>query len=313
MTGAEITLTFLGTGSAVPGNDRQQSSFVLRHQNGLVMFDCGEGTQYALRKYGISTRKEMVIWISHLHSDHFLGLPGLLSSFELLGRQEPITIVGPQGLAQTVQNLVIANYVRCTFELKVVELEPKQIFEGNGYTLHTIKARHQANALSVEWRENSFPGKVDIKKLESLDLEPGPYIGKLQDGETVEIEGQTVTPDMIIGPIRRGRSVVYSGDTAFNEDLAKSFQHIDVLVHEGTYPSDREELAAERQHTTIRQAARIAELMKPSILLITHISPRIRDFDQQIRQNREIFEPMQFTYQGFEYKIDYPYHDKMNI
>ena len=131
-------MTFLGTGSAIPADDRYQVSFTLRHANGLIFFDCGEGTQYLLRKYRISTRKEIVICLSHLHSDHFLGIPGLLASFELLNRVENIHIIGPQGTSVLINNLIIANFIKVEYEIIIHELLPNEKYEGQGYSITCI-------------------------------------------------------------------------------------------------------------------------------------------------------------------------------
>lgn len=309
MTGAEVTITFLGTGSAIPPNSRQQSSFCVRHPNGLVIFDCGEGTQYALRKLSISTRKELVIWISHLHSDHFLGLPGLLASFALLDRKEEIVIVGPIGLHRTVENLIIANYIKTPYDIKVVELEPGDVFDGSGYTMHSISANHDANALSVLWLEDTIPGKVDIETAKSMGISPGPQIGKLQSGESIVMQDKTILPDMIIGEERPGRSIMYSGDTASNMALAELRKKPDILVHEATYPSDMIELASERQHSTFKQAAQIAKIINPGKLVLTHISPRVLNLEEELKEVKQIFEKSIIAKQGLELKLPYPYHN----
>ncbi|MFV2014321.1 MAG: MBL fold metallo-hydrolase, partial [Candidatus Heimdallarchaeota archaeon] len=168
MSGSELIVTFLGTGSAIPPDNRQQVSCALRHSGGLVIFDCGEGTQYSIRKYRISTRKEIVICVSHLHSDHFLGLPGLLASFQLLNRQDPINIIGPIGTSTLVKNLMISNFIKVEYDIQIYELNDSDQFHGHGYVIDAVSARHEANALSFIWREDTRPGKVNISKINKL-------------------------------------------------------------------------------------------------------------------------------------------------
>ncbi len=211
MSGAEITITCLGSGGAIPPNGRYHSSIAVRHQNGLILLDCGEGTQFNLRKYQISIRKEFVIWISHLHSDHFLGVPGLIASLELLDRKEDIHIIGPYGVKNTIAKLLEANFVSTTFNVVYTELKTNDEFMGNGYTLETIKALHDGNAMSLFIKENDVKGKINLEKMEKLGLEPGPEISKLQLGEKIMVNGKVIMPSDVIDNKRRGRRIFYSG------------------------------------------------------------------------------------------------------
>lgn len=306
MTGADITLTFLGTGSAVPPLNRQQACMALRHGFGLIIFDCGEGAQYALRKNQISTTKELIVCITHLHSDHFLGLPGLLASFELLNREDGITILGPKHVAQLVQNLMIANFVKTTYQISVVELEPGELFSGHGFTIQAIKAIHEANALSYIFRENSRPGKMNIDKIKEFGIPDGPLIGELQRGNEIEVAGKKILPDMVMGPERSGRSICYTGDTAPNQILIERLKvGCDVLVHEATYPSDAIELASERNHSTVKQAIEVAKAGEVGHLILTHISPRIMNFKEEIKENQDDSLTFQFAKDGLKFVLPF--------
>ena len=179
LNGSEIVVTFLGTGAAIPADNKYHSSFALTHPKGTILFDCGEATQFNLRKYRVSTRKEFVIVISHFHSDHFLGLSGLLASFQLLGREEKVIIVGPEGIIELVHSLLNANYVRLDYELEIISIDPGERLFRSGYTLHAVKALHEAKALSIIFEEDGRPGKISDAKIEELGIPSGPLIGHL--------------------------------------------------------------------------------------------------------------------------------------
>ena len=312
MSGAEITITCLGSGGAIPPNGRHHSSIAVRHQNGLILLDCGEGTQFNLRKYQISIRKEFVIWISHLHSDHFLGVPGLIASLELLDRKEDIHIIGPYGVKNTIAKLLEANFVSTTFNVVYTELKTNDEFIGSGYTLETIKALHDGNAMSLFIKENDVKGKINLEKMEKLGLEPGPEISKLQLGEKIMVNGKVIMPSDVIDNKRRGRRIFYSGDTMYNELLVDKIGDCDLFIHEGTYPNELEDIAIERQHSTISQAASLASMIKPKKLLITHFSSRIVDFEREQKIAKNIFEQTYLAYEGLEIKLPYLYHKDKN-
>ncbi|MCE7737685.1 MAG: ribonuclease Z [Candidatus Heimdallarchaeota archaeon] len=300
MSGSNLTVTFLGTGSAIPPENRQQVSCALRHAEGLVIFDCGEGTQYSLRKFRIRTRKEIVISLSHLHSDHFLGLPGLLASFQLLNREDPIHIVGPTGTSLLVNNLMIANFIKVEYEIKIHELNDSDQFRGKGYVIKAVSAKHEARALSFIWQEDDRPGKVNIEKIKQLGIPSGPLVGQLQKGKKIEWKNQTIDPDTVIGARRRGRIIAYSGDTAPNTDFESKLDPCDLLIHEATYPDGMEELAEERGHSTISQAVNIAKNANVNLVILTHFSPRITEWDEEIEKAISNYEPVMFAYEGLK-------------
>ncbi|MHA2097060.1 MAG: ribonuclease Z [Candidatus Kariarchaeaceae archaeon] len=306
MGSSKIMITFLGTGSAIPPENRQQVSFALRHGGGLVIFDCGEGTQYSIRKFRISTRKEIVICLSHLHSDHFLGLPGLLSSFQLLNREDPIDIVGPAGTSIMVNNIILANFMKLEYEIRIHELQPYEAYQGKGYKVKAINAKHEARALSYLWLEENRPGKVDIEKITKLGIPSGPLIGDLQNGKAVEWKGEIIQPSEVVGQMRRGRIIAYSGDTAPNPELVKNLTPCDLLIHEATYPDGMEELAIERGHTTVSQAAKIAKSAKVKRLILTHFSPRITNWEDEAANAKLIFQNTEFADEGLQIVIDIP-------
>ncbi len=228
-----------------------------------------------MRKYRISTRKEFVIVISHLHSDHFLGLPGILASFQLLDRKEKLVIIGPNGIDSLVHNLIKINYIQPTYPIEIIPLKPGDKYKGNGYVLETYKAIHDGRAMSFIWKENSRPGKMSDDKIDKLGIPRGPLLGKLQRGEDIEVDGKIIHPSDVMGPSRRGRVVAYTGDSAPNPAFIKKIPFpCDLLVHEGTYPSSQLERALETKHSTMEQAVNMGKMAKVNLLYITHISQR---------------------------------------
>ncbi|MHA2169608.1 MAG: ribonuclease Z [Candidatus Kariarchaeaceae archaeon] len=306
MSGTDIVISFLGTGATIPPDGRTQVSFALRHTHGLVLFDCGEGTQFALRKFKISTRKEFIICISHLHSDHFLGLPGLLSSFQLQGREQAIKIVGPEGIKDLVEGLILANYIQLDYPLKIYSIRPGESFQGKQFTLLAFKAIHEANALSFVWKESDRPGKMNMKKISQLGIPQGPLVGKLQRGESVQLEEKIIHPSDVQSKPIQGRSVAYSGDTSPNIDFIKALpENCDALVHEGTYPSELSELALERGHSTILDAAQLLSKDQVKQLILTHISPRITDLDGELALIKKYFPNTVIAYEGMQVIIKF--------
>ncbi len=306
LNGSEIIVTFLGTGAAIPADNKYHSSFALTHPKGTILFDCGEATQFNLRKYRVSTRKEFVIVISHFHSDHFLGLSGLLASFQLLGREEKVIIVGPEGIDELVHSLLNANYVHLDYELEILSIEPGDRLFRPGYSLHAIKAIHEARALSIIFEEDGRPGKISYTKIEELGIPSGPLIGQLQKGKSIEIDDRTIHPDEVMGPKRRGRVVAYSGDTRPNLNFIHNIpKPCDLLIHEGTYPSMMIELAEERSHSTIKEAAEMALESQANMVIVTHISSRFtsQEFNDEVKLIKSMYEHIEVAKPGMQYII----------
>ena len=242
----------------------------------------------------------------------FLGVPGLIASLELLDRKEDIHIIGPYGVKNTIAKLLEANFVSTTFNVVYTELKTNDEFMGNGYTLETIKALHDGNAMSLIIKENDVKGKINLEKMEKLGLEPGPEISKLQLGEKIIVNGKVIMPSDVIDNKRRGRRIFYSGDTMYNELLVDKIGDCDLFIHEGTYPNELEDIAIERQHSTISQAASLASKIKPKKLLVTHFSSRIVDFEREHKIAKNIFEQTYLAYEGLEIKLPYLYHKDKN-
>jgi ribonuclease Z len=265
----DLSLFFAGTAGSVPSARRGLPAVLVRRGGDRLLFDCGEGTQrQLLRSVGLVDVDS--VFITHFHADHWLGLPGMLKSFGLRERSEPLTIYGPRGLRELMDVMRVV-YGRLPYELSVVELAPAETVERDGYLIAAIPVRHRSDAsFGYALVEESRPGHLDARLAEELGVVPGPDFGRLQRGETVA----GVSPDQVMGPTREGRKVVLSGDTAPTEALAIAAHEADVLVHEATFAEEELERARQTSHSTARQAAELARDADVRMLALTHISSR---------------------------------------
>ena len=265
----DLSLFFVGTGGSVPSARRGLPAVLVRRGGDRLLFDCGEGTQRQLMRFGMFGDFDSV-FITHFHADHWLGLPGMLKSFALREREEPLVVYGPLGLADLMGAMRIV-YGRLPFELSIVELAPAQTVERDGYLIAAIPVAHgDRPCFGYALVEAQRPGEFDPRAAEELGVTPGRDFGRLQRGETV---GE-VAPEQVMGPAREGRKVVLSGDTAPCEALAIVAHQADLLVHEATFAEEEVGRARETSHSTARQAAELARDAEVRLLALTHISSR---------------------------------------
>jgi ribonuclease Z len=279
----DLSLFFAGTGGSVPGARRGLPALLLRLGGDRLLFDCGEGTQrQLLRSVGLVDMQ--CVFITHFHADHWLGLPGMLKSFALRERDQPLTIYGPRGLNE-LDGLMRAIYGRLPYELSIVELEPAETVRRDGYMVAAVPVSHRArSAFGYAIVEDARPGHLDAALAERLGVKPGPDFGRLQRGESVD----GVSPEQVMGAEREGRKIVISGDTEPCEALAIAAHQADVLVHEATFIDDELDRARVTAHSTARQAAELARDAEARLLALTHISTRYAG--GQVRDEaREVF------------------------
>ena len=270
----QIKITFLGTSGSMPTPERGSSSQVIRFGRELLMFDCGEGTQRQMVKAHIGFQRHMMIFISHMHGDHVLGIPGMLQSMSLIGREKPLYIYGPEGLVEYIKafsdSLGGPSFPVILYEIN----EPGIVRETEEYRVEAIRAIHRETAWSYGLFEFPRPGRFYPEKAVKLDIPKGKLWGRLHHGEIIELNGRKVYPDQVRGPERPGRTIIYSGDTAPNEKLIELSKDADLLIHEATFLDELAGRAAEDGHTTAFQAAQIAKEADVKLLVLTHISPR---------------------------------------
>jgi ribonuclease Z len=268
----DLDVVFLGTAGSVPTAGRALPATLVRRGGERLLFDCGEGTQrQLLRSIGLVDLEE--IFLTHFHADHVLGLPGLLKTFSLRGRDAPLTIYGPPGL----QSLFAAMRVvigQTAYELRLVELEAGAELVRDGYRLAAFEVRHRVRAHGYALIEDERPGRLDDARATELGVTPGPDFGRLQRGETVAGSHGEVQPEAVLGPPRAGRKVVLSGDSSPSELTAAVAYRADLLIHEATFTRAEAERARETGHSTAFAAAELAANAGVKLLALNHLSPR---------------------------------------
>jgi ribonuclease Z len=265
----DLSLFFAGTGGSVPSPQRGLPAVLIRRGGDRILFDCGEGTQRQLvRSVGLTDVDS--VFITHFHADHWLGLPGMLKSFALRERDQPLRVYGPRGLKELMGAMRIV-YGRMPYELSFIELQPGETVERDGYAITAIPVRHRGDAcFGYALVEQPRPGHLDARLAEELGVRPGPDFGRLQRGETIN----GVAPEQVMGSTREGRKIVLSGDTAPSEALAIAAHQADLLVHEATFAEEESERARQTGHSTARQAAQLASDAQVRLLALTHLSNR---------------------------------------
>jgi ribonuclease Z len=266
----DLSLFFAGTGGSVPGARRGLPAVLVRRGGDRLLFDCGEGTQrQLLRSVGLADMD--CVFITHFHADHWLGLPGMLKSFALRDRERPLTIYGPPGLNELMGATRFIYGRRLPYELSIVELGSAEAVERDGYRVAAVPVNHRgASAYGYVLVEDARPGHLDPQLAEQLGVRPGPDFGRLVRGETVN----GVSPAQVMGATREGRKIVLSGDTSPCEALTIAAHQADVLVHEATFLEEEAERARQTGHSTVRQAAELAQRAEVRMLVLTHLSTR---------------------------------------
>ncbi len=264
----DLSLFFAGTAGSIPSARRGLPALLVRRGADRILFDCGEGTQRQLvASVGLTDVTE--VFLTHLHADHWLGLPGLLKTFDLRGRERPLTVHGPRGLRELLV-LALRAAGRVAFELEVVELETGDVLARDGYRIAPVPVAHRVPAFGYVVFEDERPGVFDPESAERLGLVPGPEFGQVQRGETI----RGVRPEHVLGPPRAGRKIALSGDTGPCETLRVAAHEADVLVHEATFAEEERERAAETGHSTAGQAAALARDADVMLLALNHFSTR---------------------------------------
>ena len=267
---------------------RWLTALMVRYNGSSLLIDCGEGTQIAIKEKGWSFKPIDVICFTHYHGDHISGLPGLLLTMGNADRTEPLTLVGPRGLERVVNALrVIAPEL--PFPIKYVEItEPEQTFEMNGYRLKAFRVNH--NVLCYGYTmEVDRAGKFDVERATAAQI-PQRYWGVLQKGETVEAEGQTYTPDMVLGPQWKGIKLAYCTDTRPTDSIRNNAKGSDLFICEGMYgEKDKQKKAKEYKHMTFYEAASLAKEADVGELWLTHYSPSLTRPEEYMDDVREIF------------------------
>ncbi len=278
----DLSLFFAGTAGSVPSAGRGLPALLVRRGAERILVDCGEGTQRQLvRSVGLADLTD--VFLTHLHADHWLGLPGMLKSFELRDRDKPLTVHGPPGTAALLERMRPV-FGRPRYGLSIRDLEAGEAVRRGDLEIVAFSVRHRGAAFGYALVEDARPGRFDAELAERLGVAPGPDFGRLQRGETVA----GVSPEQVVGPARPGRKVVVTGDTAPTDAVVVAAHRADVLVHEATFAHEDAERAAATGHSTARQAAQVAADAEVRLLALTHLSSRYAG--HEIRDEaREVF------------------------
>ena len=283
-----LDVCLLGTGGMMPLPYRWLTSLMVRYNGSSLLIDCGEGTQIAIKEKGWSFKPIDVICFTHYHGDHISGLPGLLLTMGNADRTEPLTLIGPKGLERVVNALrVIAPEL--PFPIKCIEIrDPEETFEMNGYRLKAFRVNH--NVLCYGYTmEVDRAGKFDVERAKEAEI-PQKYWGILQKGEMVEYEDRVLTPDMVLGPARKGLKITYCTDTRPTDSIKNNAEGSDLFICEGMYgEKDKQKKAREYKHMTFYEAAELARDAKVRELWLTHYSPSLTKPEEYMDDVREIF------------------------
>lgn len=294
IAGETLQVYFLGTAGALPTPNRNPPCIMIRRGSDTLLFDCGEGAQQQMMRARTGFLVD-AIFITHWHADHFLGVPGLVQTLAFNGRTDPLPIYGPDGVHEFVEYTLRIGRTRLSFDLRPVTLAPGSIVRFSGYQVEAFATCHGMTSLGYVLREDSRPGRFDRETAIALGVQPGPLFGRLQRGEPVTVmrDGKEVcvTPDEILGPPRRGRTVIYSGDTRpLHHGQRTGLEDADLLIHDATFDEAERDRAGEVFHSTAGEAGEAAAALGARMLALVHISSRYTSPVNHIQDAGERFE-----------------------
>jgi ribonuclease Z len=302
-----LRVTFLGTSSSRPTVRRNVSALAVQREGDLYLFDCGEGTQRQMMRFGVGfALKE--IFITHLHADHYLGLPGLLRTLSLQGRSEELVVWGPDDGSDTLQSVANAGGDRFSFPLHVRELPVGAAVRFAEYEIRAFATEHVPGSFGLALVEQTRPGRFDVERARSLGVPEGPLFGRLHRGEAVVLDdGTPIDPAKLVGPPRRGRRLVYSSDTRACSSVVAAAEDADLLIHECTFSEEESGRAAETRHSTARQAAEVAARAGVHRLVLTHFSARHSEQAHRlVKEAREIYPAVEAAEDGLAIEVPLP-------
>lgn len=299
-----LDVCLLGTGGMMPLPYRRLTSLMTRYNGSNLLIDCGEGTQVAVKEKGWSFKPIDVICFTHFHADHISGLPGMLLTMGNAERTEPLVMVGPQGLSRVVNALrVIAPEL--PFPIEFLELtQAEETFEIAGYRIEAFRVSHNVTCYGYSLHIDRA-GRFDVERANAQEI-PQRFWNRLQKGETITEDGKTFTPDMVLGPRRRGIKVTYCTDTRPVDRIARAAADADLFICEGMYAEpEKLEKAKQYKHMTFYEAAKIAKKAKPAQMWLTHFSPSLVKAERYMDEVREIFPPTYLGKDGKSIELDF--------
>ncbi len=285
-----LTATFLGTGAATPTVDRNVAGLAVQREGETILFDCGEGNQRQMMRYGVGF-SFTEIFFTHYHADHLLGVTGLLRTMGLQERTAAVRLYGPRGAQRVLGAAIALGIERNKFPVEIEEVRPGDRLTREQYDIVVFETDHRPDTVGFALAEHTRLGRFNPDRARELGIPEGPLWGRLHKGETVVLDdGRSIAPADLVGAPRRGRTLVYSGDTRPSLTVVEAARGADLLIHEATFGSDELERAKETGHSTAAEAARVAVEAGARRLVLTHISPRYsRDAPELLAEARAIF------------------------
>ncbi|HYF40309.1 MAG TPA: ribonuclease Z [Gemmatimonadales bacterium] len=301
-----LSVTFLGTGASIPTIDRNVSGLAVQREGETILFDCGEGSQRQMMRYGVgfSFRE---IFFTHYHADHLLGVTGLLRTMGLQDRTAPVLLYGPRGAQRVLGTAVNLGIERNKFPVDILEIKPGDRLARDEYDIVVFATEHRADTVGYALMEHPRLGRFNPERARELGIPEGPLWGQLHRGTAVTLPGgRTVGPSELVGSPRPGRSLVYTGDTRPHLSVIEASRNADLLIHEATFGGDELERARETGHSTAAEAARVALEAGARRLVLTHISSRYnRDASELLAEAQAVFPETSIARDGMT--IDVPY------
>jgi ribonuclease Z len=302
-----IRVKFLGTAASRPTVGRNVSAVMVHRGGDSLLFDCGEGTQRQMMRFGTGFAIDD-IFFTHLHADHFLGVIGLVRTMGLQGRDTPIRLWGPDGGGRILSEAVSLGMERVPFGVEIAELQPGARIARGEYDIIAYKSEHGVRSLGYALIEADRLGRFDPARARAMGVPEGPLFGRLHRGESVEVEGRTIEAADLVGPPRPGRRIVYTGDTRPCRETTRIAQDADLLIHDATFTHDEATRARETSHSTAREAAELARDAGALRLALTHISARYAEDARPLeREARAVFRGAVVAHDGLT--IEVPYRD----
>jgi len=307
-----MRVTFLGTGGAVPTTVRSTSAVAVEREGDRLLLDCGEGTQRQMMRFGTGFDVGHV-FLTHLHGDHVLGLPGLVQTLDFNGREAPLAVHAPAGTRSRVERLLAPTGESPSYPVRVHQVEAGEVaLSREAYEVRAFAVEHRTTAVGYALVEDDRKGRFDRRKAEEeLGIPPGPKYSKLHRGEPVEHEGRTVHPEEVVGPARPGRRLVYTGDTRPVETTVEAAEDADLLIHDGTFAEEHGARARETAHATVSEAVDVAERAGAARLAVTHVSSRYAGDPSPLERDVAAFEGVGFVAaDGLTCEVPYPDSDR---
>jgi ribonuclease Z len=316
-----LSVTFLGTSAARPTVERNVSALALVREGETLLFECGEGTQRQMMRYGASFALSE-IFFTHFHADHFLGVIGLIRTLGLQGREEPMRLYGPRGAKKLLGQAIALGVERVPFEVEIQEVKAGAVIRDAGsgmreagggmreaYEIHVFATEHGGGSVGYALKEHERLGRFDVEKVRAAGIPEGPLWGKLHKGETIELpNGQRLTANGFVGPKRPGRLVVFTGDTRPCAAVVDAAKGADLLIHEATFGEEEKDRAKETGHSTAREAAQVALAAQARRLVLSHVSARYSaNAEELVKEARDVFRETTVARDGMT--IEVPFSD----